>query len=84
LLENQHDTAVKIFMKESVFELTGKSGIRITLNDQVYQTIKVQLMALGLVDVQYSPTVQGGMALFWFLTPKGQEILFQYRTVKKK
>lgn len=83
LLENPNDTVVKSVLEKSVFEKTGKSGSPIDINDQVYQTIKVQLTALGLVDVRYTQTIQGGMALFWMLTPKGQDLLFQLRTVKK-
>ncbi len=83
LLENPNDTVIKKVLEKSVFEKTGKSSELIDINDQVYQTIKVQLVALGLVDIRYTQTVQGGMALFWILTPKGRELLFQLRTIKK-
>jgi hypothetical protein len=84
LLENPNDTQVKNILEKSVFEKTGNSSYHITINDQNYQTVKVQLVALGLVNVNYLQTTQGGMALFWSLTPNGKEILFQFRTVKKE
>ncbi len=84
LLETPNDTRVKSIMEKSAFELTEKNGYSANVNDQNYQTIKIQLVALGLVNVNYLQTTQGGMALFWSLTPKGKESLFQFRTVKNK
>jgi hypothetical protein len=84
LLENPNDTRVKSILGKSVFEKTGKSGYSIYINDQNYQTVKVQLAALGLVNLNYSQTTKGGMALFWSLTPKGKELLFQLRTARNE
>jgi hypothetical protein len=48
------------------------------LKDEIFQTIKIQLMALGLVTVEVGKTVGGGVNLFWNLTPKGsQEMLLR-------
>tara|TARA_R110002050_G_scaffold4696_2_gene22402 strand:- start:61 stop:1065 length:1005 start_codon:yes stop_codon:yes gene_type:complete len=48
------------------------------LKDEIFQTIKIQLMALGLVSVEVGKTVGGGVNLFWNLTPKGsQEMLLR-------
>jgi len=82
LLENPNDARMKKEMGESVFEKTGKQALYISMNDQIFQTVKVQLVALGLINVHNAQTTQGGMALFWSLTSKGQELLFQLRTVK--
>jgi len=53
------------------------------VRDQDYQTAKIQLMALNLVDVSMQPTVNGGSALFWSLTPLGEATMLQLRTAKK-
>lgn len=82
LLENPNDTRVQGILERSVFEKMNMKVHSRDMNDQNYQTVKVQLAALGLVNIQYSKTVQGGMALFWSLTPKGRELLFQLRTIK--
>ena len=47
-----------------------------------FQTIRIQLTALGLIRMSYSKTVRGGMALFWILTKRGQQLMTQLRTVK--
>jgi|NGEPerStandDraft_6_1074524.scaffolds.fasta_scaffold54212_2 hypothetical protein len=83
LLENPNDTIVKKELESSVFEKTGKTGSTVSINDQIYQTVKIQLVALGLVEIRFTQTTTGSMALFWFLTKFGNEQLFQSRTVKK-
>ena len=54
---------------------------RIAINKEDFDTIKIQLIALGLIKVSYEKTVNGGMALFWQLTPKGNTLMMQRRTV---
>lgn len=82
LLENPNDTLVKNTLKSSILKQKGIEYFNANLDDQIYQTVKVQLVALGLVNVNYLQTTQGGMALFWSLTSKGKGLLFQLRTVK--
>lgn len=53
-----------------------------SINDQDFQTIKIQLLSLKLIDVQYLKTVQGGMGWFWSLTPKGNKLMVELRTIK--
>ena len=60
-------------------EISKKSG---SINDQDFQTVKIQLLSLKLIDVQYSKTVQGGMGWFWGLTPKGNKLMVELRTIK--
>jgi len=84
LLENPNDTSLKNRLENSLFELAGVSNkFGIHLNDQIFQTIKLQLTAHKLVNVQYLQTTQGGYALFWSLTPKGQALMMELRTIRK-
>lgn len=53
------------------------------IKDQDFQTVKIQMMALNLVSVRMEQTTEGGMALFWSLTPRGEAVLLQLRTLKK-
>lgn len=82
LLQHPNDEYIKTVLKSALHEKTGRSGTTVSLNDQDFQTAKVQLMALGLVDVRYAQTTKGSMALFWSLTSRGQDTLMQLRTVK--
>jgi hypothetical protein len=53
-----------------------------SLNDQLFQTIKIQLQALGLVRIQWLRTTNNSMALFWSLTKAGKNLMVALRTVK--
>lgn len=54
-----------------------------SIDDQEYKTITIQLKALGLVNVNYTKTIQGGMGLFWSLTSVGEQVMMRERIVKK-
>lgn len=85
LLGRPNDALVKQHVEASLFGLTGKqswSQIKPTLNDQLFQTLKIQFIAHDLVSVDYLSTVKGGMALFWQLTSAGEVALMQLRTVR--
>lgn len=72
----------EVLRKEVVFR-NGISERSNTLNDQVFQTIAVQLKALGLIETRYTQTVKGGMAMFWSFTPEGERLMVQLRSVRK-
>ena len=55
----------------------------VSVNKEDFDTIKIQFIVLGLINVTYQKTVQGGMDLFWQLTSKGKSLMMQ-RRVKKK
>lgn len=82
LLEHPNDGYVKHVMGEYLFSRNAKVGTFSSLDAQDFQTIKVQLLALGLVNVDYSQTVQGGMDLFWSLTRTGRESMLSIRSIK--
>lgn len=52
------------------------------ITDELFQTIKIQLMALNLVDVLVDKSRSGRDALFWSLTEKGNDEMFRRRTIK--
>lgn len=86
LLEMPNDVLVKQKMDACFFEhykntskIEGHSG---QLNDQVFQTIKIQLQALNLIKVQYLKTTDGGMGLFWSLTDQGNSLMISLRAVR--
>lgn len=84
LLQHPNDEYVKSIYTSNLHQRADSSGTTANMDDQSFQTIKIQLMALGLVDVQYLQTVKGGMALFWSLTDQGKAHLLKLRTVKSE
>lgn len=85
LLEYPADVTVKSKISESLYNKTEKFLTSHTprIEDQIYQTIKIHLKVIGLVDIQYSKTVSGSMGLFWNLTEKGEKLMMEIRAVKK-
>lgn len=47
-----------------------------------FQTIRVQLKALGLIATRYGKTTNGSMALFWQMTKAGQKLMTELRAVR--
>ena len=56
----------------------------LTIDDQDFKTITIQLMAYGLIETTYAKTVSGKMALFWHLTKKGEQFMMDRRVVRRK
>jgi len=84
LLEQPSDGVVKSKLVAELFKRSGKPGFNPEIDDDIFQTIKIQLMAHGLIIVQYLKTTQGGMALFWSLTKKGAQAMLSLRTVRSQ
>jgi hypothetical protein len=83
LIEHPSDGMVQIQLRRAILDYLGKQHIESTIEDQQYQTLKIQLKALGLIDIKYLQTVKGSMALFWSLTPRGEQAMIQLRTIRK-
>ncbi|MBJ9958910.1 DUF4062 domain-containing protein [Acinetobacter courvalinii] len=79
-----NDATVKSKLASSLKEFATKdtSGMYITINDQEFKTITIQLKAYGLINTQYTKTTQGHMALFWSLTKKGEQLMIESRVIK--
>jgi hypothetical protein len=80
LLSGKADDYMQGYIARQVLE---HEAISPKVIEQDFQTIKIHLMAVGLIDTKYTSTTQGGAALFWSLTPAGRKVLMQLRAVKK-
>lgn len=84
LLQRPSDIdAKKIISMQLYLVENSKPAGTVDLVDQDFQTIKIHLKSLGLIELKYTKTTSGGMGLFWFLTPLGEETLINLRSVKK-
>ena len=61
----------------------AEPSVLVQVDDEDFETIRMQLSALGLIVTTYTQTVQGGMAFFWNLTPHGENTMLRMRTIKK-
>lgn len=55
------------------------SGISIADDD--FETIRIQLKSQGLVDVRFTKSTAGTMELYWFATERGEREVAKLRTV---
>jgi len=85
LLNNPIDSSAKEILSRVIYETIDGYNISGTaqINDQDFQTIKIQLKTLGLIDIKYTKTTAGGMGLFWFITEKGEKLMIELRSVRK-
>ena len=80
------DESVKLILSAAGYARSGNASTmtdNLGLDDQNFRTVAVQLEALGLVKLQYTETTTGGMGLFWAITPPGQRLMTDLRTIKK-
>ena len=82
LVKHPNDAIVKGVLKDALFAKSGSYGTTVSLDDQDFQTVAVQLKALDLIKLSYSKTVQGGMGLFWSATPAGEKVTYELRAVR--
>jgi hypothetical protein len=73
LLEKPGVNFVQRRIQEGIFAKSGKAGSSPLVDDQDFQTIKIQFLALGLIKTE------GG---FWSLTNKGEAMLMNLRSVR--
>lgn len=82
LLSHPADPVVKDKLTKFIVSTNKISGHSHSMNDQSFETIKIQLKAYGLVDISYQKTTSGSMALFWTLTPSGEELMMKIKTIR--
>lgn len=79
LLKQPDDDGVNLILRKAILDLQKIGYYKITLEDQTFQTIKVQLKAYGLIDISVIPVSR---VLLWSLTPRGEAKMMQLRTVR--
>lgn len=84
LLKVPTDNTVRIrlnkFFEESV---RPSASVEFQINEDSFETIRIQLEALGWVDVLYLNSTTGQPAWFWKLTEQGRAQLLRLRAIQK-
>ena len=86
LVKHPPDGTVKEVLLSALFADAREDGElrHASLDDQDFQTVGVQLKALGLVNIEFAKTVSGRMGLFWSFTTKGERLMVELRAVRSK
>lgn len=68
-----------------IAELVGreKLGTPLYLLDDSLRTVRVQLLALELIERRQLSTTDGGAGIFWRLTDRGRNQLFRLRPIRR-
>lgn len=84
LLKPVAEEYVKGQLEESIALEKSIGGIAAKIDEQSFKTIAMQLKALGLVNMKYTAATDKSMRMFWTLTPGGNNLMMQLRTIKTK
>ena len=78
-----NDESVNHTLAAAAVMATGKGNPHTaTVDSDLFKTVRIQLIALGLIEVRPMTTVSNTTALFWGITAGGREVLLRIRTVK--
>ena len=83
LLLAKNDSTLRSHLADLLLARTGRTASLAKIDELDFDTIKVQLLAHGLVTVQSLNTKGGGVGLFWQLTPRGERVMVETRSVRK-
>lgn len=81
-LEYQNDQQAATIIAKILTQEAVNSTFAAKINSQDFQTIKIQMMALGLIHIANGKALNGGQILFWKLTPKGIRYMQEIRVVR--
>lgn len=82
-LEYQNDHYAKEIISKVLVEETGRSNVyNPDICSKDFQTIKIQMRALGLMYIAPAKTTNGGQALFWRLSQKGVMLMNDLRVIR--
>jgi hypothetical protein len=82
LIGHPSDGVANAIITKAMFAKSGEHGHSARIRNEDFQTIKIQLMALNLVNCHMQPVKGGGVALFWSLTDQGERMMLDARTVR--
>ncbi len=85
LMQWYNEVNIQTQTASTILKIKGLEGYRYEkLDKDILQSIKVQFLALGLIQLDTLNTVGGGTGLFWTITKKGKKVMLNERSVKKR
>ena len=85
LMGNPNELLAKKYFEEVLGEKVEEiSSGTISVNKEDFDTVKIQFIALKLINVAYLQATNGGMGLFWQLTSRGKTLMINRRAIRHK
>lgn len=84
LAEHPNDVKAKKILAKALYRRHRQSlapPFSISIADDDFETIRIQLESQGLISLRYAKTTAGNMALFWYATDRGKREIAKLRTV---
>lgn len=85
LLMWQNEAYVNTLLTKGILKVNGIETEDIKscqISDELFQTVKIQFMALGWINIQQFTTTMNIQALFWILTEAGKAQLLKTASIK--
>lgn len=82
ILKKPNDYLAKSNLSSCIHNYLGKSFYDFNIEDNDFETIKIQFKALGLINIDHLRTTDNKMALFWSLTSKGEALMIELRVIR--
>jgi len=83
LLEPQPEDSARSRLAAFFVEMSTRGNRQsLSIRDRDFLTIKVQLMALKLIEVETRQLTVAHYTSIWSLTSRGEQLMFQLRTIK--
>jgi hypothetical protein len=85
LLMWQNESYANTLLTKAILKANSKDTKNIhpcEISEELFQTVKIQLMALGWIEVQQFTTISNMPALFWRLTEAGKVQLLKTASIK--
>jgi hypothetical protein len=76
------DTKLAELLYRRVKDSDPTRTISLHVDQDDFQTFKIQLSALGLITATYEKSINGTAGIIWRLTRQGERLMIQLRTVK--
>jgi hypothetical protein len=79
LMDGVNESNAEMRLGEELFKLVAGKGAVPRLESQSFQTIKLQFIALGVVNIRQIESADGSSDVQWSLTPTGRQLMFECR-----
>lgn len=81
-MEYINDEKAQVILSKTLAQEATKDDYKAQINLQDFQTIKIQMISLGLFQIANQPTTDKSQKLFWKLSPMGEELMHKLRVIR--
>lgn len=83
LMQPLYEDGAQYHLAKSILESQGKTTVTsCTIETRLFETVKLQLLALNYIEIQSLANRQGLMTIYWSNTQRGAEVMLRMRTVQ--